>query len=176
MRFATDNLVYGPTNNPYDVSRIPGGSSGGAVSIIAAGGSAFDIGTDTGGSIRTPAHFHGICGLKPTNGRVPRTGHIPFDEIPAVEALTVAGPLARYVSDLGQLLPILSGPDWVDPSVTAPAFEPAPPLKLETLKVAYFINGISSPDSDTVALLEAVLSAVDQLYRSTSEARLPNLE
>lgn len=177
LRFATDNYVYGATNNPYDLGRIPGGSSGGAVSIIAAGGSAFDIGTDTGGSIRTPAHFCGICGLKPTNGRVPRTGHIPFDEIAAVEALTVAGPLARYVSDLGPLLSILSGPDGVDPSVTVKAFEAAPTPKLDGFNVAFFIdNGITAPDPDTVATLEAVISAVERVCGSTREARLPNLE
>ena len=67
----TDNLVYGRTNNPYDLSRTPGGSSGGAAAIIAAGGSPFDMGSDTGGSIRLPAHFSGIAGIKPTSGRVP---------------------------------------------------------------------------------------------------------
>jgi amidase len=72
--FQTDNLVYGQTKNPYDLSRTPGGSSGGAAAIIAAGASIFDIGTDTGGSIRLPSHFSGIAGIKPTTGRVPCTG------------------------------------------------------------------------------------------------------
>src|SRR6185436_17113560 len=75
LRFVTDNFVYGRTNNPYDLARVPAGSSGGAAAIVAAGGSPFDIGSDTGGSIRVPAHFCGIAGLKPTSGRVPLTGH-----------------------------------------------------------------------------------------------------
>ncbi len=177
LRFATDNFVYGPTNNPYNQNRIPGGSSGGAAAIIAAGGSPFDIGTDTGGSIRTPAHFCGICGLKPTKGRVPRTGHIPFNEISAVEALTQAGPLARYISDLILLLPIISGPDWVDPSVTRPAFQSLPLPQLGNLRIAYFLdNGITSPDSDTRAILKMAIAAIGPVCRSTSESKIPNLE
>ena len=73
----TDNDVFGRTSNPYDLERTPGGSSGGAGAIVAAGGSPFDIGSDTGDSIRQPAHVCGIAGIKPTQGRVPRTGHWP---------------------------------------------------------------------------------------------------
>ena len=73
----TDNLVYGRTNNPYDLSRTPGGSSGGEAAAIAAGLSPLGLGSDVGGSIRLPAHFCGIAGLKPTTGRVPSTGHWP---------------------------------------------------------------------------------------------------
>ena len=72
-----DNLVYGRTSNPYDLDRSPGGSSGGSAAIVAAGGSPFDIGSDTGDSIRQPSHVCGVAGLKPTSGRVPRTGHCP---------------------------------------------------------------------------------------------------
>ena len=73
----TDNLVYGRTSNPYDPTRTSGGSSGGPGAIVAAGGSPFDIGSDTGDSIRQPSHVCGIAGIKPTSGRVPRTGHTP---------------------------------------------------------------------------------------------------
>ena len=76
LSFETGNEVYGRTNNPFDVARTSGGSSGGAAAIIATGGSPLDIGSDTGGSIRVPAHCCGITGLRPTSGRVPRTGHI----------------------------------------------------------------------------------------------------
>ena len=71
----TDNDVYGRTSNPYDLARTPGGSSGGSAAIVAAGASPFDVGSDTGDSIRQPAHVCGVAGIKPTTGRVPRTGH-----------------------------------------------------------------------------------------------------
>jgi len=113
----TDNLVYGRTNNPYDPSLIPGGSSGGAAAIVAAGGSPFDLGSDTGGSIRQPAHFCGIAGIKPTSGRVPRTGHIISFDMGALDALTQIGPMARFVQDLALILPVIAGVDWRDPAV-----------------------------------------------------------
>ena len=72
----TTNLIYERTNNPFDLERSPGGSNGGSAAIIACGGSALDLGADTGGSIREPAHLCGFTGIKPTSGRTPRTGHI----------------------------------------------------------------------------------------------------
>src|ERR1017187_3955016 len=98
MAFETNNLVYGRTNNPFDVARTPGGSSGGAAAIVAAGGSPLDIGSDTGGSIRVPSHFCGIAGIKPTAGRGSRAGHI-IDFTRPAESLTHIGPLARNVDD-----------------------------------------------------------------------------
>src|SRR2546422_5025294 len=77
MAWETDNALYGRTNNPWDLARTPGGSSGGEAAAIAAGCSAAGVGSDGGGSIRVPAHFSGICGLKPTPGRIPTTGHFP---------------------------------------------------------------------------------------------------
>ena len=95
-----DNLIYGRTNNPYDLSLSPGGSSGGESAIIAAGGSPFGLGSDAGGSVRFPAHCTGIASIKPTSGRVPRTGHFPGPG-GLLDALWQIGPLARYVEDLG---------------------------------------------------------------------------
>src|SRR4051794_17465361 len=97
--FESDNLIFGRTNNPYDVSRTPGGSSGGEAALIAAGGSPFGLGSDAAGSVRLPAHFCGIAALKPTSGRLPRDGHVP----PAggwVEQVWQIGPMARHVEDL----------------------------------------------------------------------------
>ena len=74
----SDNLIYGRTNNPYDLTRTPGGSSGGESAIVAACGSPLGLGTDAGGSIRVPAHFCGLAAIKPTSGRVPRTGQFPM--------------------------------------------------------------------------------------------------
>lgn len=113
----TTNEVHGRTNNPYDPRRSPSGSSGGAAAILAAGGSALDIGSDTGGSVREPAHACGISALKPTNGRVPLTGHAVPRAFGAVGSLTTLGPMARWVGDLALAHQLLSGPDGLDFSV-----------------------------------------------------------
>src|SRR6266498_334898 len=97
-----DNPIFGRTNNPWDLARTPGGSSGGASAAVAAGLSAFDVGSDLAGSVRTPAHFCGLFGLKVTEGRVSNAGHIP--ELPgqprAVRHMNVLGPLTRSIEDL----------------------------------------------------------------------------
>ena len=131
LGYETTNLVYGRTNNPFDPERTSGGSSGGAAAIVAAGGSPLDLGTDTGGSIRLPAHFCGIAGLKPTVGRVPRTGHI-IDYAGASQFLTHVGPLARHVEDLLLALRLIAGPDGVDPHVTSTVNERDTTIKLRT--------------------------------------------
>ena len=95
MAWETDNLLHGRTNNPWDLERTPGGSSGGEAAAIAAGMSAGGVGSDGGGSIRVPAHFCGICGLKPTPGRIPATGHYPESAGPFA-LIGVVGPMARY--------------------------------------------------------------------------------
>jgi amidase len=112
--YETDNLVYGRTNNPYDLTRTPGGSSGGEAAIIAAGGSPLGLGTDAGGSIRVPAHYCGLAAIKPTSGRVPRTGQFPLP-------LGARSPLAHVslikVQDLALALPIIAGPDFRDHAI-----------------------------------------------------------
>lgn len=132
----TANLIYGRTNNPYDLSRMPGGSSGGAGAIIASGGSPLDMGSDTGGSVRLPAHFCGIAGIKPTSGRVPRTGHIVPFGMGALDSLTQIGPMARYVEDLALALPIISGPDWRDPAIVPMPLGDPGAIDLKSLRVA----------------------------------------
>ncbi len=114
MAYETNNSLYGKTSNPWDLSRTAGGSSGGEAAAIAAGCSAGGVGSDGGGSIRVPAHFSGICGLKPTPGRIPLTGHFP----PAGGAFTwigVVGPMARTAADLRALFEAMAGPDPGDP-------------------------------------------------------------
>jgi len=110
----TNNRLYGRTNNPWDLERTPGGSSGGEAAIIAAGGAPFGIGSDLGGSIRLPAALCGIVGHKPTSGLVPGTGHFPWVPDDTSRMLTY-GPMTRRVEDLMPLLRILAGPDGVDP-------------------------------------------------------------
>ncbi len=114
MAYETNNPLHGKTSNPWDLLRTPGGSSGGEAAAIAAGCSAGGVGSDGGGSIRVPAHFSGICGLKPTPGRIPLTGHFP----PAGGAFTwigVVGPMARTAADLRALFEAMAGPDPGDP-------------------------------------------------------------
>jgi Asp-tRNA(Asn)/Glu-tRNA(Gln) amidotransferase A subunit family amidase len=114
MAWETDNLIYGRTNNPWDLTRTAGGSSGGEAAAIAAGLSAGGVGSDGGGSIRVPAHFCGICGLKPTPGRIPGTGHFPKGGGPFA-MLGVVGPMARTVEDLRVLFEVMAGWDDGDP-------------------------------------------------------------
>jgi len=123
MAWETDNALYGRTNNPWALDRTPGGSSGGEAAAIAAGLSAGGIGSDGGGSIRVPAHFSGICGLKPTPGRVPATGHFPPCAGPF--ALTgVVGPMARTVDDVETMVAVMAGPDIGDPNGHPVPFTP----------------------------------------------------
>ena len=157
----TVNLVYGQTNNPYNPERIPGGSSGGAATIVASGGSAFDLGTDTGGSIRQPAHFCGVAGLKPTSGRVPRTGHIVSYEMGALDSLTTIGPLTRSVADLQLVFSIIAGPDWRDPAMIPMPIGNPNEIDLNGLRAAFYTdNGIVSPTPEVAATTKAAVSAL----------------
>src|SRR5579859_2527454 len=106
--FESDNLIRGRTNNPYDFSRTSGGSSGGEAALIAACGSPFGLGSDAAGSVRVPAHFCGIASIKPTSGRLPRTGHVPAAG-GWIKTLWQIGPMARRVEDLWTLMPVLTG-------------------------------------------------------------------
>lgn len=117
MAWETDNLLYGRTNNPWDLSRTSGGSSGGEAAAIASGCSAGGVGSDGGGSVRVPAHFCGICGLKPTPGRIPATGHYP-QSVGPFALLGVVGPMTRTIADLKLFFEVLQGPDIGDPSAT----------------------------------------------------------
>ena len=99
MAYETANLLHGRTNNPWDLDHSPGGSSGGESAAIAAGMSAAGLGSDSGGSVRVPAHFTGICSLKPTPGRIPGRGHLP----PCVGPFSILGaigPMARTIADV----------------------------------------------------------------------------
>ena len=177
MAAETDNLVYGRTNNPFDVSRTPGGSSGGAAAIITAGGSPLDLGTDTGGSIRFPSHYCGIAGLKPTTGRVPRTGHIIGPDMGAAQSLTVVGPMARYVEDLELAFPIIAGPDYRDPHmVPMPIGDPGE-VDLAGLRVAYYIESRgATPTPETVRAVRDAAAALADAGATIAEESPSALE
>ena len=114
MAYETDNRLYGRTANPWDKERTAGGSSGGESAAIAAGLSAAGLGSDSGGSVREPAHFTGICSLKPTPGRIPGRGHLPACDGPFA-ILGAIGLMARTIRDLTMLFITLSGQDALDP-------------------------------------------------------------
>ena len=156
----TGNLVYGRTNNPYDIECSPGGSSGGSASIIAAGGSALELGSDTGGSIREPAHLCGVAAIKPTSGRVPRTGHIIPYGAGVLDSLTQIGPMARYVEDFSLARPLICNMDWHDPSVVPmPLCDPAD-VNLDELCLAmYTDNGVANPCADIIDTVRSVADA-----------------
>jgi amidase len=107
------NAIYGTTNNPWDVTRTPGGSSGGAAAALATGMSALEVGSDIGSSIRNPAHYCGVFGHKPTYGVVPYRGHLMPGSV-AISDITVAGPLARSAKDLTAMMKILTGSEGID--------------------------------------------------------------
>jgi Asp-tRNA(Asn)/Glu-tRNA(Gln) amidotransferase A subunit family amidase len=144
MAWETDNLLYGCTNNPWDLSRTPGGSSGGEAAAIASGCSAGGVGSDGGGSIRVPAHFTGICGLKPTPGRIPATGHFPTSVGPFA-LLGVVGPMARTVADLKVLFEVMQGPDDGDPSAAPVPVRWPNREEVRRLRVGYFEDDGRTP-------------------------------
>jgi amidase len=172
----SDNLTYGRTNNPYDLSLSPGGSSGGESAIIASGGSPFGLGSDAGGSVRFPAHCTGIASIKPTSGRVPRTGHFPGPG-GTLDAIWQIGPLARYVEDLNLILRIISGPDWRDAAVVPmPLGEPVQ-VDLKKLRVAFFThNGIVAPTEEIAGVIRKAAVELSNEVVQVHEARPPAIE
>jgi amidase len=170
----TDNQVYGRTNNPYDLTRSTGGSSGGEVAIIAVGGSPVGLGSDFGGSIRGPAHLCGIAGLNPTTGRVPRTGHIP----PYGGAFDTAriGPMARFVEDLALALQIISGPDGLDPSVVPVPLGDYKTVDLQSLRVAFHTyNGVYPATPATVEVVRNAAQVLSDVGMAVVEDCPPGL-
>jgi Asp-tRNA(Asn)/Glu-tRNA(Gln) amidotransferase A subunit family amidase len=141
MAYESDNLLIGKTSNPWDLTRSAGGSSGGEAAAIASGCSAGGMGSDGGGSIRVPAHFCGICGLKPTPGRVPSTGHFP-PGAGMLSWLGVVGPMARTVADLRVLFEVAAGPDPGD-ALSAPM----PVKSIEATKLKGLRIGVLESDA-----------------------------
>ncbi len=144
MAYETDNLLYGRTNNPWALDRTPGGSSGGEAAAIAAGCSAGGVGSDGGGSIRVPAHFSGICGLKPTPGRIPASGHFPASVGPFAH-LGVVGPMARTIRDLEILFRVMAGPDIGDASAAPVALRRLSEDETRRIRIGYFEDDGHTP-------------------------------
>ena len=150
MDYDCENPVFGATNNPWNPGRVPGGSSGGEAAALAAGFCALGLGSDYGGSIRVPAHFSGVVGLKPTWGTIPGSGHLfgPFDPFapgPPPSSMATIGPMARYVEDLTLAYNILRGPDSTSP-YTVPSNEARPEtLDIKKVRCALFTDGGGAP-------------------------------
>jgi Asp-tRNA(Asn)/Glu-tRNA(Gln) amidotransferase A subunit family amidase len=160
MAYETDNSLYGRTNSPWDLERTPGGSSGGEAAAIAAGCSAGGVGSDGGGSIRIPAHYAGICGLKPTPGRIPSSGHYPPSAGPFAQ-LGVVGPMARTIADVARLFAVMAGPDIGDPASAPVPLRVWSNEEILKLRVAYFEDdGVTPVTAETAAAVRAAAEAL----------------
>ncbi len=171
-----NNRVFGSVHNPYDLAHTSGGSSSGEAVLIAAGGSPFGLGSDSGGSLRYPAHCCGIATLKPSAGRVPLTGHFP--RIDAVtDPRTQIGPLARSVDDLALMLAVVAGPDGRDPSVVPVPLDDWRAVDLSGLRVAVFteFEGATA-DADTIATVRNAAVALSAAGATIEERCPPRIE
>ena len=173
MGSSTENSAYGATRNPYDIERVPGGSSGGSAAAVAAGEAIAALGTDTGGSIRQPAAFCNITGLKPTYGRVSRYGVVAY-----ASSLDQVGPLAKDVFDAAILLEAISGHDPKDSTsakLPAPKYTQALTGDVHGLKIGmpqeYFAAGLD-PDIDRA--VRNAIATLEKLGARVQEVSLPN--
>lgn len=171
-----ENPVYGRTNNPYHHDYSPEGSSSGEAAIIAAGGSPLGLGSDSGGSIRQPAHACGIAGLKPTTGRVPLTGHFPF--ISAMnDPRTTIGPMARFAEDLALALAVISGVDWRDPGVVPLPLADWRAVDLGALRVAFYTHHAEAePTAETAATCGMTARLLAGICARVEETLPPRIE
>ena len=174
--FESDNLIYGRTNNPYDHSRTSGGSSGGEAALIAALGSPLGLGSDAAGSVRLPAHFCGIASLKPTSGRLARTGHVPGAG-GWLEMIWQIGPMARRVEDLCAMMEVLTGGDGRDHTVVDAPYRDPSRVHVRDLRVAFFTdNGIRTANAETVRVVRAAADALSNAGARVEERRPPGIE
>jgi aspartyl-tRNA(Asn)/glutamyl-tRNA(Gln) amidotransferase subunit A len=174
MGSSTENSAYGVTHNPWDRRRVPGGSSGGSAAAVAARMCYAALGTDTGGSVRQPAAFCGVTGLKPSYGRVSRYGLIAYGS-----SLDTVGALARSAADLAPLFQLIAGHDPLD-STSLP--EPVPPISLEGANLQglrigvpreYFIEGMQAQVEEGV---RQALQVLEELGATVEEISLPHTE
>jgi len=174
MGSSTENSAFGPTRNPWDLERVPGGSSGGSAAAVSAGQALAAIGTDTGGSIRQPASFTGIVGLKPTYGRVSRWGMVAF-----ASSFDQAGPMTKDVEDAAHLLQTIAGYDNRDatslnvavPDYVAALHQPVKGMKIGVIKDL----NLEDADNEVVAIFEENLALLAEAGMEIVEIRIPNI-
>ncbi len=175
MGGSTENSAYQTTHNPWDTARVPGGSSGGSAAAVAAGSAVWALGSDTGGSIRQPASFCGVVGLKPTYGRVSRYGLVAY-----ASSLDQIGPVTRDVTDCAHLLNAIAGHDPMDSTSSpaeAPDFTAALVNDVKGLRIGlpaeYFVKGI---DADVEKAVRAAIKQLESLGAEVTEISLPHTE
>jgi len=171
--YETDNPVFGRTNNPHALGRTPGGSSGGEAAAIAAGLTPAGIGSDLSGSIRVPAHFCGIAGLKPTNGLVPMDGHTPSaDGLLSLGACI--GPMARTVADLSLLFNVIAGDTQFESHDRGPA--PADRIVLRGQRIAWYADdGVAPVTDETRSAIMAAAKSLSDAGLEVNEERPPGV-
>ena len=172
MGTTTENSAFGPTLNPCDTGRVPGGSSGGSAAAIAAGMVRMALGTDTGGSIRCPAAFCGIVGLKPTYGRVSRYGLIAY-----ANSLEQIGPMGRTVTDVSTLMGVIAGHDRRDSTSHNKPYTHTPKAGIKGLKIGipqeYFGAGV---DPAVAAVVNKAIGRLEELGATTVPCSIPSME
>ena len=176
MAYETNNLVSGKTSNPWALTHSAGGSSGGEAAAIAAGCSMGGVGSDGGGSVRVPAHFCGIAGLKPTPGRVPATGHFPAGA-GAISWIGVVGPMARTVGDVRRLFEVLSGPDPGDALSAPVTARKTEPEKLRGLRVGFLESeALGGRTPETQAAVEQAAELLSSVGFGVEKFQLEGLD
>jgi len=172
MGTTTENSAYGPTLNPCDTGRVPGGSSGGSAAAVAAGMVRMALGTDTGGSIRCPAAFCGIVGLKPTYGRVSRYGLIAY-----ANSLEQIGPMGKTVTDVSTLMGVIAGHDRCDSTSHDKPYTHTPKADTKGLKIGipaeYFGPGV---DPEIATSVKAAIAKLEELGATTVACSIPSME
>ncbi len=173
MGSSTENSAFGPTRNPLDTSRVPGGSSGGSAAAVAAGFSTASLGSDTGGSIRQPAALCGLVGVKPTYGLVSRLGLVAF-----ASSLDQIGPFTTSVADAALLLEVIAGHDPLD-STSLP--QPAPQLTTEVsrgvqgMRIGRVVDMPEGCEPEVLAQLDAAIAALQAAGATIVDVKLPSL-
>ena len=173
MGSSTENSAFGPTRNPLDTSRVPGGSSGGSAAAVAAGFATASLGSDTGGSIRQPAALCGLVGVKPTYGLVSRLGLVAF-----ASSLDQIGPFTTSVADAALLLEVIAGHDPLD-STSLP--QPAPQLTAEVsrgvqgMRIGRVVDMPEGCEPEVLAQLDAAFAALQKAGATIVDVKLPSL-
>jgi len=172
MGSSTENSAFGPTCNPHDLTRVPGGSSGGSAAAVSANLSCYALGSDTGGSIRLPASFCGVVGLKPTYGAVSRYGLISM-----ASSLDQIGPITKTVKDAKIVFETIQGKDRMDSTSVEKSKAKSQKLKIKELRIGipkeYFIKGM---DAETERIIREAIKKIEALGTKIEEISLPHTE